>query len=69
MTLQDFPHGMIIDCTGDSQVDVGFFLLIRETYGERADPEMNRLVIDFSGLPPRRLHEEKNWVRHLFELR
>lgn len=69
MTLQDIPHGMLIDCTGDSQVDIGFFLLMRETYGERATPESNQLAIDFSGLSPKKIHEEKGWVRHMFDLR
>lgn len=69
MKLQDFPHGMIIDCTDDPQVDIGFFIVVRDTFGERAIPELGRMVLDFSGLTPRQTHEEKGWVRHLFDLR
>lgn len=69
MTLKDIPCGMVIDCADDNDVDLGFFVLLRETYGERANPETNHMVLDFSGLSPRQTHEERGWVRHLFDLR
>jgi len=40
MTLQEYQHGMLIDCIGDSQMDFGFFLLFRKMCGERVNPDL-----------------------------
>jgi hypothetical protein len=69
MTLKDIPCGVVIDCSADTDVDLGFFVLLRETYGERANPETNHMVIDLSGLSPRKVDTERGWIRHMFDLR
>jgi len=66
--LQEYQHGMLIDCIDDSQVNICFFLLFRKMYGERVNPDLGHMVIDLSGLSPRKIHEEKGWVKHMFDL-
>lgn len=66
MTIEHIQNGVVIDARDEREVDLGFYIVLEQMYGERAIPAMGFMSIDLTGMPAEQMLTERQVITDLF---